>query len=541
MVYYKIFSVATVLLASAASTEGFTCQPHICQSCVGTTQHIPLHMTIDENNENENEEQKLPIIDYAELEEIQMTEEELAKEVHLYKLRTQIDSILNDPDGAPFDLGTELKKVTGGISPALPPDSPEMAIEQNLYEVESQMYEAVNKKDYERAQKKKEELSKMHIDDVGSVLQVNSAFYRAFSNKDYEAMQAVWLHDASAFCIHPSSAPLIGAKNVLNSWKEMFAGGNEAFQKNKIEPTNIRLSVKGTSAIITCDEEVYTKRFVRGKKRVGEEGKNGMEQVNKLVTTNIFRKVNGKWYMVHHHATWHHESEASKKALKAQIGSKPKSNENGSASLEELLGIPGHEGLGGDKESSSKKGPVRKVFRGSLSDLLGGGLGDILGEGGDSADNASSDDGDLGIESIIIRSEDLNLEGGGIESGNRSDDDDDDDNSAKKGAIPVNAVPSPSDSKPQAKDSIRQSCIKALRKLASEGAISQKHKRMLLTDIIVKSAEGDYSMVEVAFDLLCNESEDSNAGQEDFVEQCKVFAATLPEIPISMGTSERQQ
>ena len=484
------------------------------------------------DNEDQREEKPMTGIDYYELEQIEMTEEELEREVKKYKLQTEIDSILNDPDGAPFDLPTELKKVNGGISPALPADSAEMAIEENLHELESEMYVAAEAKDFDLAQSKKEELGRMHIDDVGSVLQVNSAFYQAFSKKDYDAMEDIWLHDASALCIHPSSVPIIGAKNVLNSWKEMFASGTEAFQKNKMEPSNIRLSVKGTSAIITCDEEIYTKRFIRGKKRVGDKSKNGMELVNKLITTNIFRKVGGKWYMVHHHATWHHESEAAKKALKAQMGgsdssSRSQSGKDGGMTVEGMLGIPGHQGLGGDKKKEAEeKKPARRIFTGSLSDLLGGGLGDLL---GDDSDDEDGDDGILGVESFVIRGD-----------GKSDDDDEVNIGSKKPPVIDVDPVPS-SDSKPQPKDIIRQNCIKALRKLTSQGSISPKQKRMLLTDIIVKSSTGDYSMVEVAYDLLCNEGDDDEEGEEDFAEQCKVFASTLPEIPIPVDRQQQQQ
>ncbi len=333
----------------------------------------PPQVEMDVETEMEIETEN-PIMEpsYAELEEINMTKEQLEREVKKYKLQQEIDTILNDPDG-PFDIKSELKKVTGGIAPPLM-TNPEVTIEEEVQKTETEMYDAVEAGDYDLAQSKKDELNKMHIDDCCSVLQANSAFYRAFSNKDYEAMENLWLPDASALCIHPSSQALIGAKNVLNSFKEMFSGGNDAFQKNKMEPSNLRIAVKGTTAIVTCDEEVYTKRFVRGKKRDAKntnDAKNGMELVNKLITTNIFRKVSGNWYMVHHHATWHCESDAAKKALEAQKGSSSKDSDDDDAGItvEGMLGIPGHEGLGGSKkEEGEEKGTVRRIFTGSLSD-----------------------------------------------------------------------------------------------------------------------------------------------------------------------------
>ena len=74
-------------------------------------------------------------------------------------------------------------------------------------------------------------------------------------------------------------------------------------------------------------------------------------------------------------------------------------------------------------------------------------------------------------------------------------------------------------------DGLRQRCIATLRKLSDDGLLSSKQKRTLLTDIITSSAKGETSMVEVAFELLCDDSEESASGMEDFTEQCHVFAS----------------
>ena len=472
---------------------------------------------------------------------IKMSQKQLEHEVKKYKAQAEINAILNDPDGAPFDLKSEIEKIApggGGIAPQIAPDSQESQIEERLHVLESQLYDAISKREFDKAQLKKEEVDKIHIDDCGFVLEKHSAFYKAFSNKDYDAMDEIWLHDNCAICIHPSQKPIIGASAVLTSWEKMFQSGiddgNGGYQRNKIVPTNIRLCVKGTTATVTCDEEVYTRRFVRGKKRL--EDNDGMELVNKLTATNILRKVGGKWYMMQHHASWHHESAAAKKAMNSQMTSSKDniSNKSGefTGTVEGLLGIPGHEGLGGEKKKKEgeRKGPVRRVFTGSLSDLLGGGLDDIL--KGD-MDNVNNDDDD--------------------------DDDDDDDNEeiiianmmatgGPQGHIGIGSPPNIANGqgeqildqsekewkrdKNESKDSIRQNCIATLRKLSSQGIISSKHKRMLLTDIITNSAKGEYSLVEVAYDLLCGEGDDKDAAEEDFAEQCQVFASSLPEIRI---------
>lgn len=508
------------------------------------------------NNNNNNDKNNF---------EIQMSPTKLQHEIKKYKAQAEIDAILNDPDTAPFDLESELKKVIpGGISPPLPYNSIEKSIEDNLYILENEMYDsAYNTKDYNLAQKKKESIDQLHIDDCGFVLSMNAMFYKAFSNKDYEMMEDLWLHDACAVCIHPSQKPIFGANAVLKSWEKIFDAGSHgngsgsgisnkdgsmAFQRNKIVPTNIRLCVKGTTATVTCDEEVYTRRFVRGRKRVSSsEGKSdGMELVNKLTATNIFRKVGGKWYIMQHHASWHHESDAAKKAMNSQMSVNDKvhsgKQDEGSSTVEGLLGIPGHEGLGGEKKKAAeRKGPVRRVFTGSLSDLLGGGLNDILkgdmddsdseeiigddDEMDDEDDEEDDDDDEIIIANMMV--------GGGARAGGN-----------KPNIITLNGQGSNNtgvgqpekdakkDKNESNKDGIRQSCIGLLRKLSAKGIISPKHKRMLLTDIITNSAKGEYSLVEVAYDLLCGEGDDQDAAEEDFAEQCQVFAATLPDIRI---------
>ena len=468
-----------------------------------------------------------------------MSDAELQREVKKFKAKAEIDAILRGPD-APFDLEGELKKVTGGISPPLPSDSPESAIEDIVHELETAMYNAASSGDLDTAQSKKNEINQIHIDDCGNVLQANSQFYKAFSNKDYEAMERLWLHDASALCIHPSHTPIVGAKNVLSSWKNMFETENGGFQKNKMEPSNIRLSVKGTTAIVTCDEEVYTRRFVRGRSRLegesGDDALNGMELVNKLVATNIFRKVGGSWFIVHHHATWHADSEAAKGALNAQTGGKKSEKKTSqgksddmSISAEGILGIPGHEGLNGRSSRTSDKGegqgPVRRVFTGSLSDLLGGGLDDILNGGGSDDDSEATI---IDLSGMDDEEEDglarLDEEGKGVSIKVAAKEGNDGKKKRKK-----------EKAENDSKDTIRQNCISSLRKLANQGIISRKQKTILLTDIITCSARGEYSLVEVAYDLLCGEGDDIDAAEEDFADQCQVFASDLPPgVPIQL-------
>ena len=497
----------------------------------------------------------------VELSDLNLSKMEFSKAVEVAKLKAEIDSIRNGPD-APFDAENELGKVVGGPSPPLDPDSVEAETDASVHAVESELFEAIDRGDFDRATDLKSKLGDMHFDDCASVLCVNSAFYRAFSEKDYDTMADIWLHDSSVCCIHPAHEPLVGAKDVLNSWKLMFDSSDTSFQHNRMEPSNVRLSVKGTTAIVTCNEEVFTRRFVRGRKRQNE-------LVTKLTSTNIFRKVGGKWHIVHHHASWHADSKAAIDALFGGLGTmetllKRRNRFSGRTddgekymTAEDALGIPTNDGISGkgyfDKSSPNKGlegisrnvprllggagagpspggGPVKRVYMGSLSDLLNGGLDNII------QDSIGSEDSGNGEEGTVLQ---FHGNTDDIDDDEDNDDDNDDDHHGHDNSQPMivrqiskeddgarNGVP---------KDALRQSCITALRNLASKGEISKKQKRVLLTDIITCSAKGEFSMVEVAYELLCGEGDarSKDEAEEDFADQCRVFAAGLhvPEFP----------
>ena len=304
--------------------------------------------------------------------------------------------------------------------------------ESNLEDTHQKQAEAMD-----RARQLQAEIDQLHIDDCGAVLLANLAFYEAFSSRDAEWMKNVWWQSSSVICIHPSHPALIGSNTIVDSFSKMFengikntsrARGGKSTSGSFMTPTNIRsLSVRGTTASLVCDEEVYAK---------GSSGETERDRalVNKLLTTNIFRKIGGKWKMVHRHASWHPETAAARDAMKAEPGiilydeekdlkstsdgrSKEgmtlrKVNSEGSTSkrpakspsipqsLEGLdanavLGIPWEEPKKSKQQSDD--GVMGKII--NLSDLLGGGdkesdvdaekgLGDVLADlFGDSTDS----------------------------------------------------------------------------------------------------------------------------------------------------------
>ena len=533
------------------------------------------------------------------------------KKVRVAKAQAEIDRILSGPE-APVDMEAELEKV---VSMSITP-SEQPLLDAQMAQLESELYQAVKQQDFSLASAKKTQLGQLQrdqcgaVDDGGAILQVNAAFYRAFSHKSWEEMEAVWLrHDdpASSVCIHPSHKPLVGTRRISKSWKQMFASTDGSFQRNWMEPHQISIMMKGSHmAIVTCEEHVFGRRFVRGQKRQ-------TELINKLLATNIFRKVGNKWYMCYHHSSWHPDSEAAKRALTGGAGSgnrivSSSSDQGPNSSLaaslaakrrrrrrqleddeddevEETIGMDGILGNGfgpilgeGSKDggNSGEGKPKRIIMGASLSDLLNGGLGDLLGntEDGPESNNGmgnkknnnlglpqegaiiqfsriSNDDDDEEEELDEDDEDDEEIDVHHLEIMDDDDDDDEGDNEGESVSIikewakkssskrkdgnsgaPENVSKTESASAAKQagkgffKDALRQNCISALRKLCEQGSISPKQKRVLLTDIITCSSKGDFSMVEVAFELLCGEGDDDevDAAEEEFAEQCRVFA-----------------
>jgi len=448
----------------------------------------------------------------------------LEKAIRKAKAKAEIKRLTSGPEGI-LDIEGELQKVTSmgdgkGIADNV------VEIEERVSALEGSMAKAVEAGDFKIAAEKRDELNRIHLDDCGLVLQANSAFYRAFSDKDLVAMKETWLQNESAEIIQPDDGSPIRGYTKIEEWftKLFNLEDNLAVRLNTIQPSNVRLNVKGSTAWVSCDEEIYAPKFVRG---LGSTRK----LVGKLTATNLFRKVNGRWLLAHHHATW--------LAEKADEGS------NANPALR-LMG-----NYAQSSSSSSSAGTVKKVVMGSLSDILNGGLSDIL------STPSSSKDNDGEFKTIIHLSSPLDDD----DDNDELDDDDTDDsllskwaklggtgsstNGVSKAILPSSLTTTTSQNNNNYDDqnALRQGCIQTLRKLCAQGSLSQNQKRLLLTDIISCSTKGQSSMVEVAFDLLlvspnnaaaaASNNTDDNVvdedGEEEFADQCRVLADSLLE------------
>lgn len=119
-----------------------------------------------------------------------------------------------------------------------------------------------------------------------AVLETNQAFYRAFEKKDIEAMEAVCSKGIGSLCVHPGRKALKGWEAIRQSWTQIF----KATRYLEIDLDVISVETSGDLAYVVLVEKVMQ---VAGSRRVEA----------KSMATNMFERMGGKWYLVHHHGS----------------------------------------------------------------------------------------------------------------------------------------------------------------------------------------------------------------------------------------------
>jgi ketosteroid isomerase-like protein len=113
--------------------------------------------------------------------------------------------------------------------------------------------------------------------DKDAILAANAAYYHAFGAGDFAKMSSVWAEE-DASCIHPGWPVLIGRQAILESYSNILRNPNQ----ERIEHRNDFAMISGTEGRVFCIEIV-----------------GGMA----LAATNWFRRVDGRWRMIHHQAS----------------------------------------------------------------------------------------------------------------------------------------------------------------------------------------------------------------------------------------------
>jgi ketosteroid isomerase-like protein len=124
------------------------------------------------------------------------------------------------------------------------------------------------------------------MDETQAVLAANAAFYRAFETLEINEMERVWLRSSHIKCIHPGWPLLCGWGPIMASWERIFTN---TFAM-RFTLTDVRIEVSGALAWVVLIENLESQ---------GYDGSSRAE----ILTTNLFEKRDGQWFIVHHHAS----------------------------------------------------------------------------------------------------------------------------------------------------------------------------------------------------------------------------------------------
>ncbi|CAK9062124.1 unnamed protein product [Durusdinium trenchii] len=152
-------------------------------------------------------------------------------------------------------------------------------------EMDRKMVECAQAGDFTGAARLRDKLCSSQLEDEGTVLQANVEFYASFSQRDLERMKACWFPSALAQCIHPYDKMLNGCSEISESFRRLF---EESKTKSRIVPDEVKVSLRGATAVVTCQEKVVLKQRIQ----------------SILLTTHVFRRAaQGKWLLMHRHAS----------------------------------------------------------------------------------------------------------------------------------------------------------------------------------------------------------------------------------------------
>ena len=115
--------------------------------------------------------------------------------------------------------------------------------------------------------------------------EAEQAFYRAFQNADLHLMTEVWADLDFVECIHPMADRVQGHAQVMDSWRQIFAGGLRV---------QLQLSdVHRTQDALLAIHVVYEHLRVPGQ----------ASDYPPVIATNVYQLLETGWFMVLHHAS----------------------------------------------------------------------------------------------------------------------------------------------------------------------------------------------------------------------------------------------
>ena len=120
-----------------------------------------------------------------------------------------------------------------------------------------------------------------------AVAAANTAFYQALEARDLVAMDRIWAHEESASCVHPGWHRLDGWTEIRRSWENIFTNARPW----SVFCEDVRVEVSGHLAWVTCVEAITP------------FGADPDEETARMQATNVLARRNGRWLLLHHHAS----------------------------------------------------------------------------------------------------------------------------------------------------------------------------------------------------------------------------------------------
>lgn len=118
------------------------------------------------------------------------------------------------------------------------------------------------------------------------ILAANGRFYAALAEADLAAMADLWHHGPETECIHPGWDRLRGWPAIEESWALIFQNQGSM----PVQPGDPLIHQRGDMAWVTCNEIISS--------QVG-----ATLQINQILATNVYERIEGRWRMVIHHAS----------------------------------------------------------------------------------------------------------------------------------------------------------------------------------------------------------------------------------------------
>lgn len=184
----------------------------------------------------------------------------------------------------------------------------DLVANEELTKLEEQLDEAWYADDEERMTEIRRAIDGLQPSTYVDILTSNLKFYKAFSSGIVVDVATCWLQapDVVVMCKHPYGPIFDGFFNVISSFEQLFRAGI-----SEVTPTNVRISLRGSVAFVTCDEYATPAPSPDADER--QDSTAVARKYNRSFSTeparirmsavNIFEKRNGIYYLVYHSST----------------------------------------------------------------------------------------------------------------------------------------------------------------------------------------------------------------------------------------------